>query len=339
LNKNRPTPPFSARLASGISGRTHSGIWSKLLSGIASLLIGSLSIGQAAPGVTLNWDPNFEPDIAGYKLRYGTTSGTPSQTIDVGNTTTATVSDLNYSTTYYFTVTAYNTAGLESLPSNQVSHTTAPLGAYRLTVDKGSGSGNYTPGTQVTVKANAPDEGEKFERWMEDYQILLEPRDSTTTATIPFQDVKIAAIYSDLPRYALTVVNGTGSDSYASGTQVPVSANAAPAGKQFGGWVGQDAALLENPASATTTFTMPSRAATVTASYITVYALTVNGGTGSGTFPAGKVVQIAANPPPADQRFARWKGDAMTLASRSAANTTLTMPTRNATITAVFRRK
>lgn len=53
--------------------------------------------------------------------------------------------------------------------------------------------------------------------------------------------------------------------------------------------------------SATTTLTMPARAST-TASYVTVYTLTVNGGTGGGSYPAGKVVSVEANPP-SRQRF------------------------------------
>lgn len=88
-----------------------------------------------------------------------------------------------------------------------------------------------------------------------------------------------------------------------------MSANSPPTGKQFSGWGGNDVTLLKDRTSAATTLTMPARAATVTANYITVYTLAVNGGTGSGSFPAGKVIQVAANPPPAGQRFSGWTGD------------------------------
>jgi len=89
------------------------------ISGILSLLIGFFSPLQAAQSVTLAW--NAENSVAGYRLHYGTASGTYTQTTDVGNVTTATVSSLTPGLTYYFMVTAYNVAGLESLPSNQVS--------------------------------------------------------------------------------------------------------------------------------------------------------------------------------------------------------------------------
>jgi hypothetical protein len=76
----------------------------------------------AAGTVTLAWDPNNEPDLAGYILHYGTTSGTYTHAVDVGNVITNTVADLDGST-YFFAVTAYNTSGLESDFSNEVTFT------------------------------------------------------------------------------------------------------------------------------------------------------------------------------------------------------------------------
>ena len=35
--------------------------------------------------ITLVWDPNIEPDLAGYKLYYGNASGNYINTVDVGN--------------------------------------------------------------------------------------------------------------------------------------------------------------------------------------------------------------------------------------------------------------
>jgi len=172
---------------------------------MASLLIVSLSLGRAAQSVTLAWDANSEPNIAGYKLLYGTTKGEPSESVDVGNTTTAAVSNLNDGTTYFFTVTAYsiyNNTLLESQPSNEVSYKTAPLGAHTLTVNSGSGSGKYTESTRVKVSAKAPAAGQEFDRWLEDWQILDNPFDSTTTALMLFRDLTITASYrADKIRY------------------------------------------------------------------------------------------------------------------------------------------
>jgi hypothetical protein len=53
----------------------------------------------------------------------GITSGTYTQSTDVGNATTAKASNLISGSTNYFVVTAYNSAGIGSLRSNEVSFT------------------------------------------------------------------------------------------------------------------------------------------------------------------------------------------------------------------------
>jgi hypothetical protein len=73
--------------------------------------------------VTLAWDPNSEPDLAGYRLYYGVASRTYDHTLEVIGDTQVSVDGLELGTTYYFAVTAHNTAGLESDYSNEVSYT------------------------------------------------------------------------------------------------------------------------------------------------------------------------------------------------------------------------
>ena len=69
------------------------------------------------------------------------------------------------------------------------------------------------------------------------------------------------------PTYALTVNSGTGGGSYTAGTAVPITANAAPSGKVFDKWTGGNSGTFANVNSASTTFTMPGVAATITATY------------------------------------------------------------------------
>jgi hypothetical protein len=76
--------------------------------------------------VTLAWDPNPETNIAGYILHWGTTSGEYTDSVDVGNVTTYVFTNalhLVHGETYYMVVSAYNTANLDSLPSNEVVFT------------------------------------------------------------------------------------------------------------------------------------------------------------------------------------------------------------------------
>lgn len=70
--------------------------------------------------VTMMWDPNTEPDLSGYKLHYGASSGNYTASVDSGNQTSCTITGLARGTTYYIAATAYNTAGLESGYSNEV---------------------------------------------------------------------------------------------------------------------------------------------------------------------------------------------------------------------------
>jgi hypothetical protein len=77
---------------------------------------------RAQNNVALAWDPSLGQNIAGYRLHSGTSSGDYTQTIEVGNTTTALVSNLTAGTTYYFVVTAYDTSNVESPSSNEVSY-------------------------------------------------------------------------------------------------------------------------------------------------------------------------------------------------------------------------
>lgn len=82
-----------------------------------------LVVFQALAGsVTLQWDPNSEPDIAGYRAYYGTAPRSYSTMIDVGNMTTTVISNLSGGAVYYLAVTAYNTATVESAFSNEVQY-------------------------------------------------------------------------------------------------------------------------------------------------------------------------------------------------------------------------
>ncbi len=74
----------------------------------------------SATTATLTWNPVTDPTLDGYKVYVGTASGLYTRTITVGNLTSYTIDSLATGTTYFFTVTAYNSAG-ESSPSNEVS--------------------------------------------------------------------------------------------------------------------------------------------------------------------------------------------------------------------------
>ena len=74
-----------------------------------------------AAEVTLEWDPNPEPeDVAGYKVYCGYSSRDYEINFDVGNQTTYTIYGLESGRVYYFAVTAYNIENFESDFSEEI---------------------------------------------------------------------------------------------------------------------------------------------------------------------------------------------------------------------------
>ncbi len=130
--------------------------------GLAAIVVGVLGLRFAVTGsqVTLAWDPSPSANIAGYRLYQGNSSRTYNAMLDVGNTNAATSAGLLAGTTYFFAVTAYDTLGLESTFSDEVSYTvpTNSPPALQLQI---SGSqdllltGIGTPGSTYEVQTSA----------------------------------------------------------------------------------------------------------------------------------------------------------------------------------------
>jgi hypothetical protein len=97
-----------------------------------------------ADTVTLAWDPNPNPNLAGYRLYYRIATQSYTQSIDVGNATTVSVPSLIAGQTYLFAVTAYNTHAVESVPSTEVSYT-VPVAAAAAAPSPAQASAAATP--------------------------------------------------------------------------------------------------------------------------------------------------------------------------------------------------
>jgi fibronectin type 3 domain-containing protein len=96
---------------------------------VFALLIVVAAIAQSSPPqVTVGWSP--EPatnNVASYKVYWGVATRTYTNSLSAGTNTTFTVSNLAYSTTYFFAATAIGTNGLESVYSNEASTNTPPI--------------------------------------------------------------------------------------------------------------------------------------------------------------------------------------------------------------------
>jgi hypothetical protein len=96
-----------------------------VLSGLLVLLLAVLSLlvrAAHAGEVTVAWDSNPEPEVAGYKIYYGTHSGSYTSSVDAGNTTNILLSGLQDGATYFFAAVAYDASNNESGYSNEITY-------------------------------------------------------------------------------------------------------------------------------------------------------------------------------------------------------------------------
>ncbi len=74
-----------------------------------------------AGSLSISWTPIQDSLLAGYKIKFGTTSGIYSQSVNVGNVTSYVVPNLTDGTTYYLIVVGYDTSQVEGQASTEVS--------------------------------------------------------------------------------------------------------------------------------------------------------------------------------------------------------------------------
>ncbi|HUA38150.1 MAG TPA: fibronectin type III domain-containing protein [Candidatus Sulfopaludibacter sp.] len=82
--------------------------------GVCSNLTGS---------VTLTWQPSTRPKLTGYDIYYGTASGIYPNVLNVGKTTTVTISNLVGGRVYYFMIYTYDVSGNITPYSSEISAT------------------------------------------------------------------------------------------------------------------------------------------------------------------------------------------------------------------------
>jgi len=136
------------------------------------------------------------------------------------------------------------------------------------TVSRSPDQTSYNYGTNVAVTAT-PNTGYMFTGWSGDTSGTANP------VTIPISKNKTLTANFQIV-YAVTVSstgNGaSGNGSYAPGATVTVTAGTAPSGYRFTNWTTESSGVtFSNANNATTTFTMPANAVTVTANFETIF--------------------------------------------------------------------
>lgn len=122
------------------------------------------------------------------------------------------------------------------------------------------------------------------------YQIRFKETDNYNAGAVTEVDVPESGVSS----YNLTVTGGTGGGVFIQGASVTITANAPATGKKFSGWTIEGISGLDTTKTSLT-FNMPANAVTATANYEDIeYTITVNGGTGGGTYKQGDEVTVTA---------------------------------------------
>jgi len=156
-----------------------------------------------------------------------------------------------------------------TMPSSDAEVTATYATAYTLTVDSGSGDGQYGAGAVVGISADAPGSGYVFEEWVGDTTAVVDTGAVTTSVTMPASDVTVTASYTAFVGYYLTVESGSGDGSYDEGAVISISADPAPSGKVFNMWAGDPDGFAgwDEMKTSSTTYTMPAQHMTLTATY------------------------------------------------------------------------
>ena len=209
----------------------------------------------------------------------------------------ATVADVNNPQT---TVTTGTDSTIKAIYKDRV---------YLLTVENGTGSGDYAKGTEVPVVADAPDAHKVFSHWevVTGECTIADANSAETVVTTTNEATTIRAIYVDV-KYTVTVENGEGSGEYVYGTVVDIVANDPDDHKVFAGWViVEGEGTIADASSATTTITVDGDV-TVEATYEDVkYTVTVENGEGSGEYIYGEEIDLVATAPGENYIFSGWE--------------------------------
>ena len=118
------------------------------------------------------------------------------------NITTYTDKNVQQGKTYTYKVNAVSSGGnpLSSGYSNEASATMpVTASAYKVTVNSGTGGGDYAKGATVNIIANTAPSGKAFDKWTASGVTLSNPENPSISFTMPGNAVTVTATYKDVP--------------------------------------------------------------------------------------------------------------------------------------------
>ena len=168
---------------------------------------------------------------------------------------------------------------------------------FSLTVNNGTGSGDYKGKEQVSIKADEK-EGQYFSNWTADGIDLTDSEKASPTLkiTMPRRNVTLTACYEDVICHVV-VNKGSGTGDYVLNEKVDIKADETQEGYHFDKWITNvGSPAIKDAAAASTSFTVKQEEVEVTASYAeNQYHLEVNNANGSADVLFGKQVTLKAD--------------------------------------------
>jgi hypothetical protein len=257
--------------------------------------------------VTLAWDPNTDLELAGYRIYYGSLSDQYSSSVDVGNQTSYTLSNLPDGKTYYFAATAYDREGYESDFSNEVVFNAPPPCTYSISpVSQSFGPEGGASTVNVTATSGCNWTAVSNASWLVitsnssvtgngtvNYSALSNSSASMRTGTLTVAGQSVTVTQSGVPQYTLTITKaGTGSGTvtnnptgttFSAGTVVTLTATP-DANSTFAGWSGGYSGT-----SLTCTVTMNVNTSVTATFTLKTYTITASAGANGSVSPSGAV--------------------------------------------------
>ena len=238
---------------------------------------------------------------------------------------------------------------------------------YAVTVQNGTGAGDYKEGAIVTITANVPASGKQFDKWVVNSGnvTLTDATSSTMTFTMPAGAVSVTATYKDFVSdadkvaRATTVVenalNGITATNATTEAEILGVINTALGNAGITGVtvtidkfrkteaIISAAGHIEGVVFITCgqeseSINMEKPIAQLTAGK---YTAAVNNGTGGGEYAAGDTVTIEADAPASGKQFDRWVVNSgnVTLTDATSSTTTFTMPAGAVSVSATYKDK
>lgn len=196
---------------------------------------------------------------------------------------------------------------------------------FKVTVVNGIGSGVYTDGENVTVSADNAPEGKVFDHWevksdtegVKDKKVNISSKTkSSMNLLVGDCDCTITAVWKDAVTYPVTIMEADTSTVHevintVENSTAWITPPAAQPGLVFDHWECTDESAVEDINSASTNVNVSNHAVSVVPVYTTskypTFNVTVENGTGSGSYVTGDKIDIIADPPKDGEMFLKWE--------------------------------